>query len=44
MEIKKAEFVTSLTAYRDFPGKGLPEIAFRAAFGTPVSLKIRLND
>ena len=28
MEIKKAEFVTSLTAYRDFPGKGLPEIAF----------------
>ena len=28
MEIKKAEFITSLTAYRDFPGKGLPEIAF----------------
>ena len=28
MEIKKAEFITSLMAYRDFPGKGLPEIAF----------------
>ena len=28
MEIKKAEFITSLPAYRDFPGKGLPEIAF----------------
>ena len=28
MEIKKAEFITSLTGYRDFPGKGLPEIAF----------------
>ena len=28
MEIKKAEFITSLTAYRDYPGKGLPEIAF----------------
>ena len=28
MEIKKAEFITSLPAYRDFPGRGLPEIAF----------------
>ena len=28
MEIKKAEFITSLPAYRDFPGKGLPEFAF----------------
>ena len=28
MEIKKAEFITSLTGYRGFPGKGLPEIAF----------------
>ena len=28
MEIKKAEFITSLTGYRDFPSKGLPEIAF----------------
>ena len=28
MEIKSAEFITSLPAYRDFPGIGLPEIAF----------------
>lgn len=28
MEIQRAEFVTSLPAYRDFPGIGLPEIAF----------------
>ena len=28
MEIKKAEFITSLPMYRDFPGRGLPEIAF----------------
>ena len=28
MEITKSEFITSLPAYRDFPGRGLPEIAF----------------
>ena len=27
MEIKRADFVTSLPAYRDFPGRGLPQIA-----------------
>ena len=27
MEIKKAEFITSMPAYTDFPGKGLPQIA-----------------
>ena len=27
MEIKRADFVISLPAYRDFPGKGLPQIA-----------------
>ena len=27
MEIKNAEFITSLAAYGDFPGKGLPQIA-----------------
>ncbi len=28
MEIERAAFITSLTSYRDFPGIGLPEIAF----------------
>ena len=28
LEIKTSEFVTSLPAYREFPGIGLPEIAF----------------
>ncbi len=28
MEIERAEFITSLPAYRDFPGIGLPEVAF----------------
>ena len=27
MEIKRADFVISLPAYRDFPGRGLPQIA-----------------
>ncbi len=27
MEIQKAEFITSMPAYTDFPGKGLPQIA-----------------
>ena len=27
MEIKNAEFITSLASYGDFPGKGLPQIA-----------------
>ena len=27
MEIKKAEFITSMPEYTDFPGKGLPQIA-----------------
>ena len=27
MEIKHADFVISLPAYRDFPGRGLPQIA-----------------